>query len=318
MPAPRPTKPARKKPARTDSRSRQSAREVKHAGSYPKPPFKAQHQESPGLESALEPRSEFMASLYRGSGKLEDKTAIITGGDSGIGRATAVLFAREGADVAVVFLPQEISDARETAHAIEAEGRRALLIPGDVTDPAFCIDAVKRTIAEFGKLDILVNNAGFQKNQEKLADVTEEQWDRTFRTNIYGYFHMVKAAVPHMKAGSTIVNTGSITGLEGEKTLLDYSATKGAIHAFTKTLAQMLAERKIRVNAVAPGPVWTPLNPSAKPADQVSKFGEDVTFGRPAQPEELAPAYVFLASNITSSFISGMILPVLGGDTIAG
>jgi NAD(P)-dependent dehydrogenase (short-subunit alcohol dehydrogenase family) len=307
-----------KKAAQSDKSSHQSKKELKHTEGYPKPPFKPQHQRSPGLESEVDPRPQFAAPLYLGSGKLQDKTAIITGGDSGIGRATAVLFAREGADVAIVFLPEEQSDAEETGRAIESEGRSALLIPGDVTDPEFCTTVVRRVIGKFGKLDVLVNNAGFQKNQEKLEDVTDEQWDKTFRTNIYGYFHMVKAAVPHMKAGGSIVNTGSITGLEGEKTLLDYSATKGAIHAFTKTLAQMLADRKIRVNAVAPGPVWTPLNPSAKPADKVAKFGEDVSFGRPGQPEELAPAYVFLASNITSSYISGVILPVLGGDTIAG
>jgi NAD(P)-dependent dehydrogenase (short-subunit alcohol dehydrogenase family) len=259
-----------------------------------------------------------MAPLYKGSGKLQDKAVMVTGGDSGIGRAVAVLCAREGADVAIVFLREEQSDAEESARVIEGEGRRALLLPGDVTDPAFCKDAVRRTITAFGKLDVLVNNAGFQKNQQKVEDVTEQQWDKTFRTNIYGYFYMVKAAVPHMQPGSAIVNTGSITGLEGEKTLLDYSATKGAIHAFTKTLAQMLAERKIRVNAVAPGPVWTPLNPAARPAEKVTDFGADVSFGRPAQPEELAPAYIFLASNIMSSFISGAILPVLGGDTIAG
>ena len=311
-------KTASRSGANTTRRSRQSAKEVKHADSYPSPPLPPQHQSSPGLESKVHPRPQFLAPLYKGSGKLEDKTALITGGDSGIGRSVAVLFAREGADVAIVFLPQEQSDAEETARAIEGEGRRALLIPGDVTDPAFCADAVKRTIATFGKLDVLVNNAGFQKNQKSLDDVSEAQWDHTFKTNIYGYFHMVKAAVPKMKAGSTIVNTGSITGLEGEKTLLDYSATKGAIHAFTKTLAQMLTEKKIRVNAVAPGPVWTPLNPSAQPADKVRKFGADVALGRPGQPEELAPAYVFLASNITSSYISGVILPVLGGDTIAG
>ena len=310
----------KKKPAAggATTRSRTASREKAHTENYPTPPFKPQHQESPGLESRLDPRPQYMAPLYRGSGKLEGKTAIITGGDSGIGRATAVLFAREGADVAIVFLPEEESDARETEAAIEAEGRRALLVPGDVTDPNFCKDAAKRTMQKFGSIDVLVNNAGFQKNQKKLDDVTEEQWDITFRTNIYGYFYMVKAVVPHMKPGSSIVNTGSITGLEGEKTLLDYSATKGAIHAFTKTLAQMLADSRIRVNAVAPGPVWTPLNPSAKPASDVSKFGKDVTMGRPAQPEELAPAYVFLASNITSSFISGLILPVLGGDSIAG
>ncbi|MDQ6736244.1 MAG: SDR family oxidoreductase [Gemmatimonadota bacterium] len=291
---------------------------MEYSDSYPKPPFKPQHQKSPGLESELAPRPQYMAPLYRGSGKLEGKAAIITGGDSGIGRAAAVLFAREGADVAIVFLPQEASDARETAAAIEGEGRRALLIPGDVTDRAFCDSAVKKTIETFGKVDVVVNNAGFQRNQKKLDDVTEEQWDKTFRTNIYGYFHMVKAVVPHMKPGSSVVNTGSITGLEAEKTLLDYSATKGAIHAFTKTLAQMLTDRKIRVNAVAPGPVWTPLNPSAKPASDVADFGGDVTLGRPGQPEELAPAYVFLASNITASYISGVILPVLGGDTVAG
>lgn len=296
----------------------QSEREAKRVASYPAPPLPAQHQKSPGLESELEPRPRFEAPLYKGSGKLEGKTALITGGDSGIGRGVAVLFAREGADVAIIYLPQEQSDAEESAHAIETEGRAALLIPGDVTDPQFCKDAVARVIAKFGKLDVLVNNAGFQKNQKKLEDVTEEQWDHTFRTNIYGYFHMVKAAVPKMKPGSSIVNTGSITGLEGEKTLLDYSATKGAIHAFTKTLSQMLLDKKIRVNAVAPGPVWTPLNPSAKPASKVTKFGSDVGFGRPGEPEELAPAYVFLASNITSSYISGVILPVLGGDTIAG
>ncbi|HEY8309253.1 MAG TPA: SDR family oxidoreductase [Gemmatimonadaceae bacterium] len=308
----------KKNTARSETRSQQSVKEVQHAEKYPKPPFKPQHQKSPGLESDLQPRPQFMSPLYKGSGKLEHKTAIITGGDSGIGRATAVLFAREGADVAIVFLPEERSDAEETARAIENEGRRALLLPGDVTDPDFCMDAAKQTIAKFGKIDVLVNNAGFQKNQKKLDDVTEDQWDKTFKTNIYGYFHMVKAVVPHMKAGSSIVNTGSITGLEGEKTLLDYSATKGAIHAFTKTLSQMLSEKKIRVNAVAPGPVWTPLNPSAKPGSEVAKFGADVTLGRPGQPEELAPAYVFLASNITASFISGVILPVLGGDTVAG
>ena len=304
--------------AHTAAKPRVSSSRTEQSRSYPKPPFKPQHQQSPGLESELDPRPQYMAPHYRGSGKLEGKTAIVTGGDSGIGRATAVLFAREGADVAIVYLPEEDSDALETATAIEGEGRRALLIPGDVTDRSFCDIAVRRTIEAFGKVDVLVNNAGFQKNQKKLDAVTEEQWDKTFRTNIYGYFYMVKAVVPHMLPGSSIVNTGSITGLEGEKTLLDYSATKGAIHAFTKTLAQMLSDSSIRVNAVAPGPVWTPLNPSAKPASDVSKFGADVTLGRPAQPEELAPAYVFLASNITSSYISGVVLPVLGGDTVAG
>jgi len=291
--------------------------QVERTNEYPEPPFPKQHQQSPGLESKLRPRPEYEAPNYRGSGKLDHKIALITGGDSGIGRAVAVLYAREGADIAIIYLPEEQSDAEETQAAVEAEGRRALLIPGDVTDSSFCARAVKEVVDTFGTLDILVNNAGFQKNQKSLDDVTEEQWDKTFRTNIYGYFYMVKAALPHLREGSVIINTGSITGMEGEKTLLDYSATKGAIHAFTKSLALNLVEKKIRVNAVAPGPVWTPLNPSAKPADVVPKFGEDTEMGRPAQPEELAPAYVFLASNVDSSYISGEILPVLGGQPIA-
>jgi NAD(P)-dependent dehydrogenase (short-subunit alcohol dehydrogenase family) len=259
-----------------------------------------------------------MAPLYKGADKLKGKVALISGGDSGIGRAVAVLFAREGADVAIMFLPEEERDASETRDAIRAEGRRALLLPGDVTDPGYCRNCVERTFNEFGSLDILVNNAAYQKNQESIADIDYEQLDRTFRTNFYGYFYLAKAAVARMKNGSCIINTGSITGLEGEKTLLDYSATKGAIHAFTKSLAQNLVEKGIRVNAIAPGPVWTPLNTQAKDAEDVTKFGEDAPMGRPAQPEELAPAYVFLASNIDSSYISGEVLPVLGGDTIAG
>jgi NAD(P)-dependent dehydrogenase (short-subunit alcohol dehydrogenase family) len=284
---------------------------------YPKPPLPKQHQKSPGLESNVTPRPRYEAPAYKAAGKLDGKVAIITGGDSGIGRAVAYLFAREGADVAIVYLSEEESDARETRRAIESEGRRALLLPGDVTSSEFCQAAIAETVSQLGKLDILVNNAAFQKNQESLDDVTEEQWDKTFKTNIYGYFYMAKAAMPYLKEGSCIINTGSITGLEGEKTLLDYAATKGAIHAFTKSLAQNLVEKKIRVNAVAPGPVWTPLNTAAKPAEEVTKFGEDTPVGRPAQPEELAPAYVFLASNADSGFISGEVLPVLGGDVIA-
>ncbi|MBX6316557.1 MAG: SDR family NAD(P)-dependent oxidoreductase, partial [Isosphaeraceae bacterium] len=227
----------------------------------PKPPFPEQHQEKPGIESELEPLPRYKAPLYKGSGKLRDKIALITGGDSGIGRAVAILFAREGADVALVYLPVEQSDAEQVEKDIQAEGRRALLIPGDVSDPAFCRKAVERTIKQFGKLDILVNNAAFQQSQQSIDDLTEEQWDQTFKTNIYGYFYMAKAALRHLKAGGVIINTGSITGLDGSKALLDYSATKGAIHAFTKSLAQQLVERQIRVNCVAPGPVWTPLNP---------------------------------------------------------
>ncbi len=284
----------------------------------PKAPLPAQHQQRPGIESKIRPRPKYLAPQYKGSEKLQDKVAIVTGGDSGIGRATAVLFAREGADVAIIYLKAEQSDAEETQKAIEAEGRRTLLIPGDVTDSAFCKKAVEQTVKEFGKLDILVNNAAFQKHQESIADITDEQFDRTFKTNIYGYFFMAKAALKHMKRGAAIVNTGSITGLEGQQELLDYSSTKGAIHAFTKSLAQNLVEKGIRVNCVAPGPVWTPLNVADQPAKNVKDFGADVAAKRPAQPEELAPAFVFLASDICSSYISGEVLPVLGWETIAG
>ena len=285
---------------------------------YPKPPLPEQRQESPGLESEVTPRPKFEAPAYKAAGKLQGKAALVTGGDSGIGRAVAVLYAREGADVALVYLPEEQSDAEETRRHVEAEGRKCVLIPGDVRDPDFCRDAVERTVRELGKLDVLVNNAAYQHNVKSIDEVTEEQWDRTFRTNVYGYFHMAKAALAHMKEGSAIVNTGSITGLQGSKDLLDYSATKGAIHAFTKSLAQNLVERKIRVNCVAPGPVWTPLNPSAKPAGDVKKFGQDTPMGRPAQPEEIAPSYVFFASNGDSSYITGEVLTLLGGETTAG
>jgi NAD(P)-dependent dehydrogenase (short-subunit alcohol dehydrogenase family) len=303
-----------------NSRSAASLRqaELKRVRSHPKPPLPKQHQEYPGLEAKLHPRPQYAAPLYKGADKLKGKVALISGGDSGIGRAVAVLFAREGADVAIMFLPEEERDANETRDAIQAEGRRALLLPGDITDQRYCRDCVEKIFNEFGSLDILVNNAAFQKNKESIEEIDYEQLDRTFRTNFYGYFFLTKAAVPRMKKGSCIINTGSITGLEGEKTLLDYSATKGAIHAFTKSLAQNLVEKGIRVNAVAPGPVWTPLNTQSKPASEVPDFGADTPMGRPAQPEELAPAYVFLASNIDSSYISGDILPVLGGQTIAG
>ncbi|HEX5707402.1 MAG TPA: SDR family oxidoreductase [Pyrinomonadaceae bacterium] len=284
----------------------------------PLSPFPEQHQEKPGIESKLTPRPRYEAPLYRGAGKLEGRAALVTGGDSGIGRAVAVLFAREGADVAIVYLDEEQSDAEETRSAVEAEGRRCVLLPGDVRDAAFCRRAVGRTVAEFGRLDVLVNNAAFQQHQKTLEDVSEEQWDTTFKTNIYGYFYMAKAALGHMKRGAAIVNTGSITGLEGSKELLDYSATKGAIHAFTKSLAQNLVERGIRVNCVSPGPVWTPLNPSDKPASEVAEFGADTPLKRPAQPEEIAPAFVFFASEADSSYITGEVLTLLGGETTAG
>jgi NAD(P)-dependent dehydrogenase (short-subunit alcohol dehydrogenase family) len=284
----------------------------------PAPPFPAQSQAKPGIEAELDPRPRYEAPLYRGSGKLQGKVALITGGDSGIGRAVAVLYAREGADVALVYLPEEQRDADETRRAVEKEGRRALLIPGDVTDPAFCREAVDRTVRELGRLDVLVNNAAFQQHQESLEAISDEQWDRTFKTNIYGYFRMARAALPHLKPGSAIVNTGSITGLEGSKQLLDYSSTKGAIHAFTKALAQNLIEKGVRVNCVAPGPVWTPLNPSDKPPEKVAQFGAKTPMKRPAQPEEVAPAFVFFASPADSSYITGEVLTLLGGETTAG
>lgn len=283
----------------------------------PKAPYPEQHQEKPGLESQIEPRPRFEAPAYRPSGKLEGKVAIVTGGDSGIGRAVCVLYAREGADVAIVYLPEEQSDAEETERAIQQEGGQALLIPGDVTDPEFCRRAVEQTVQEFGKLDVLVNNAAFQQHQEGLEQLSEEQWARTFRTNIYGYFHMAKAALAHLQKGSAIINTGSITGLSGSKQLLDYSATKGAIHAFTKSLAQNLVERGIRVNCIAPGPVWTPLNIADQPPEKVKQFGGKVPMERAAQPEEIAPSYVFFASEADSSYITGEVLTLLGGETTA-
>ena len=298
--------------AKTTKRSR----EVKKV-EQPKSPMPPQHQRKPGEEAKLDPRPRYEAPLYAGAGKLKEKVALITGGDSGIGRAVAVLFAREGADVAFTFLKEEKRDAEETKRAIEAEGQRAIALTGDVRDPKVCKKLVEKTVDEFGKLDILVNNAAFQQHQESLEDVTEEQWDRTFKTNIYAYFYMTKAALPHLEEGSAIVNTGSITGLEGSKELLDYASTKGAIHAFTKSLAQNLVERGIRVNCVAPGPVWTPLNPADKKAKDVAEFGGDTPMKRPAQPEEIAPAFVYFASEVDSSYVTGEVLTLLGGETTA-
>lgn len=285
---------------------------------HPKSPLPPQSQPKPGLDSAMTPRPQFEAPNYRGSGKLQDKVALITGGDSGIGRSVAVLYAREGANVAIVYLKAEQSDAEDTKRAVEKEGRRALLLPGDVTQRTFCDEAVARTVEEFGKLDILVNNAAYQETKKSLDEIGDDDWDLTFRTNIYGYFYMARAALKHLPEHGVIINCGSITGFEGSKELIDYAATKGAIHAFTKSLAQNLAERKIRVNCVAPGPIWTPLQPVSKPADKVAKHGADTPMKRPGQPEEVAPAFVFFASNADSSYISGEIMTILGGETRAG
>jgi NAD(P)-dependent dehydrogenase (short-subunit alcohol dehydrogenase family) len=265
----------------------------------------------------MKPRPKYQAPLYKPADKLIDKVALITGGDSGIGRAVAVLYAKEGADVAIVYLEEEQQDADETKAAVENLGRRCVQIPGDITEPGFARRAVEKTVKEFGKLDILVNNAAYQEHQANPEDVSDEQWDRTFKTNIYGYFRMVKASLPHLKDGSSIINTGSETGLEGNKQLLDYTATKGAINAFTKSLAQMLVERGIRVNCVAPGPVWTPLNVADKEPEQVAEHGKKTPMERPAQPEEIAPAYVFFASEGDSSYITGEVLTLLGGETTA-
>jgi len=286
----------------------------------PKPPFPAQKLEKPGLESELTPRPRYIAREYRAAGKLTGKVALVTGGDSGIGRAVAVLYAREGADVAITGLSQEHSDSEETCRAVEAEGRRCVIIEGDLSNQQFCRDAIERTVRQFGRLDVLVHNAAHQNHWKKLEEIPDDEWDTTFKVNVYAYFWLAKAALPHLEPGASIIATGSQTGIAGSGPLPAYSTTKGAIHTFTKTLAQMLLERGIRVNCVAPGPVWTPLNAAdmGRSAEEVATFGQKSPIGRPAQPEEVAPAYVFLASDADSRYITGEILNVLGGTTTAG
>jgi NAD(P)-dependent dehydrogenase (short-subunit alcohol dehydrogenase family) len=296
---------AKKRPRRTSAPKR------------PKPPFPKQHQSKPGLESRLRPKPQSLAPTYRAAGKLEGRVALITGGDSGIGRAVAVLFAREGAAVSLVFLPQERKDAVETARIVEALGRRVLLLAGDIRSVAFCRRAVATTVKTLGGLDILINNAAYQQHQKSIGEISAVQLRRTFETNILAMFTLTAAALEHMAPGSAIINTGSITGLEGHPSLVDYASTKGAIHAFTKSLARSLVDRKIRVNCVAPGPVWTPLNPSDRSAAEIVQFGASTPMGRPAQPEEIAPAYVFFASDADSSYVTGEVLTLLGGATTA-
>ncbi|WP_300650088.1 SDR family oxidoreductase [Hydrogenophaga sp.] len=282
------------------------------AGARPQPErMPEQHLASDEEEADLELQPRFMAPDYRGSQKLIGRVALITGADSGIGRAVAVLFAREGADVAVAYL-SSTEDAEETRRHVHAEGQHCLLLQGDVKDPAWCQEAVQRTVEELGGLDILVNNAAFQKHADSIEQIDDERLRETWDTNLGGYFRLTRAALPHLKAGSSIINTGSVTGLRGSAHLLDYAATKGAIHAFTKSLASNLLERGIRVNAVAPGPVWTPLNPADQPAEKVAEFGRNTDMKRPAQPEELSPVYVFLASPACSGYITGLVLPITG------
>lgn len=270
-----------------------------------------QQERQPGFESEMEPRPDFKENLAGKAHRLPDKTALVTGGDSGIGRAVSVAFAKEGADVAIMYL-DEHEDAEETKKLVEQEGQRCILIAGDIGDEAFCQESVRKVMDEFGKLDILVNNAAEQHIQESLKGISAEQLERTFRTNVFGMFHLTKAALDHLKPGSSIINTTSITAFQGMPELIDYSATKGAILSFTRALSGSLAKEGIRVNGVAPGPIWTPLIPASFAAEKVAKFGQSTPLGRPGQPDELAPGYVYLASD-DSSYVTGQVLHINGG-----
>ena len=280
-----------------------------------KPPMPEQSQDLPGLEAQMDPKPDYGEETYRGSGRLTGKSAIITGGDSGIGRAVALAFAREGADVLISYLPQEEKDAQETMRVIQESGRKGIAAPGDVTQESYCQDLIQRAVQEFGHLDILVNNAAFQMTHQSITEIPSEEFEHTYRTNIFAMFYLCKAAVPHLREGATIINTSSVEGYKPESMLLAYASTKGAIINFTKGLAQELIQKGIRVNSVAPGPVWTPLIPATMPQEQVKQFGQQSPIGRPAQPAELAPAYVFLASQ-ESSYVNGEILGVTGGVPI--
>jgi len=275
-----------------------------------------QQQPEPGKEDEMTPRPEFRGEDYKAAGKLQDKVAIITGGDSGIGRSVAVLFAREGADVVILYLDQ-YQDADETRRVVEQQGRRCLTFAGDVADQDICRKVVDETVATFGRLDILVNNAAEQHPQKRFEDVTQQQWEKTFRTNVFGMFQMTQAALPHLGKGASIINTTSVTAYKGNPMLIDYSSTKGAIVGFTRALSMSLVERGIRVNGVAPGPIWTPLIPSTFDADKVAEFGANVPLKRPGQPEEVAPAYVYLASS-DSSYVTGQVIHVNGGTVVNG
>ncbi|MGP4068514.1 SDR family oxidoreductase [Halobacillus sp. B29] len=276
-----------------------------------------QHQNhQPGFECEMNPLPEYIHENYQGSGKLQGKIAVITGGDSGIGRAVSLHFAREGADIAVLYF-DEHQDAEDTKHLIEQEGRTCLLISGDIADPDFCTDAVKQIKRKFSQVDVLVNNAAVQFPQTNILDISNEQLERTFRVNIFSYFYMTKAILPHIKKGSSIINTSSVTAYEGNEQLIDYTSTKGAITSFTRALAKSLVGQRIRVNGVAPGPIWTPLIPASFDRKQVAEFGSDNPMERPGQPKEVAPAYVYLASQ-DASFVTGQMLHVNGGIIVNG
>lgn len=283
----------------------------------PKPPFPRQRLKSPGVEEEMKAKPRYKAPLYKPANKLEGRCALITGGDSGIGRAVAYLYAREGADVAITYLPEEKKDALKTRNEIKALGRKCILLEGDLTDEKFCKRAVKETVKNLGGIHILVSNAAHQMRKDDISEITSKEFDLTFKTNVYAYFYLAKAAVPYMPPGSSIIATSSETATRAPEQLLDYASTKGAINTFTKALAKMLVSKGIRVNAVAPGPVWTPLNPADAGAtmEKIMTFGEKTPMKRPGQPEEMAPAYVFLASEADSSFITGIVLPIMGGES---